>query len=270
MLMDFKHYTVPTVPHEKWIFRLMPGMITCRIYVLAFYKKTCEYNSSAVTRSGDHMKIFNHAALTLLIAFLLSSCSNPGTPNPLQERPLRALHINPFESGTYAHFCAQKGYPRNYAIWKNKEVLARTNGSNSSITIDLSAQRAYLMKGKELAMDYPVATGQSKYPTPTGKFQVLEKIESGKASSTYGKIYDAEGDLINSDADSRKDIVPPGGKYVGAPMPYWMRITWDGIGMHKGRVPRYPASHGCIRTYYKVVPIVYSKVRVGTPVTIAP
>ena len=216
------------------------------------------------------MKIFNNLIPVILIAFLFSSCGYPGSPNPLQQMPLKAVHSNPYESGTYDHFVSQKGYPRNYGIWKNKDVLAKTNEKNSRIIIDLSAQRGYLMNGENLAMDYPVATGRSKYPTPTGKFQVLEKIMSDKASSTYGKIYDAEGKLINSDADSRTDIVPPGGKYVGAPMPYWMRITWDGIGMHKGKVPRYPASHGCIRTYYKVVPIVFSKVRVGTPVTVIP
>jgi len=214
------------------------------------------------------MNTFSKLTPVLLIVFLFNSCGYPGSPNPLQQMPLSAVHSNPYDHGTYDHFIAQKGYPRNYAIWKNQDVLARTNQSNSSIIIDLSAQRGFLMNGKELAMDYPVATGRSKYPTPTGSFQVLEKIMSGKASSTYGKIYDAEGTLINSDADSRTDPIPPGGKYVGAPMPYWMRITWSGIGMHKGKVPRYPASHGCIRTYYKVVPIVFSKVRVGTPVSV--
>ncbi|MCP5536168.1 MAG: L,D-transpeptidase [Akkermansiaceae bacterium] len=206
----------------------------------------------------------------LLIVCLLSSCSNPGTPNPNQTAPLKAAHVNPFAPGTYAHFRAQKGYPRNYGVWRNEAVLARTNASNSSIRIDLSAQRGYLMNGTELAMDYPVATGRGKYPTPKGNFRILEKIKSDKRSSTYGRIYDAEGKLVKSDADSRKDPIPEGGKYVGAAMPYWMRITWDGVGMHKGNVPRYPASHGCIRTYYKVVATVYSKVRVGTRVTIVP
>jgi len=214
------------------------------------------------------MKILTIVIPALMIAFLISSCSSPGTPNPNQRKPLKAAHVNPFQAGTYAHFRAQKGYPRNYGVWKNTSVLARTNSSNSSVRIDLSDQRGYLMNGSELAMDYPVATGRSKYPTPTGNYRVLEKIKSAKRSTTYGRIYGADGSLVKSNADSRKDPVPEGGKYVGASMPYWMRITWDGIGMHKGNVPRYPASHGCIRTYYKAVPTVFSKLRVGTRVTI--
>ncbi len=214
------------------------------------------------------MKFLTSVIPALLTAFLLNSCGSSGTPNPNQAKPLTAAHVNPHQPGTYAHFRAQKAYPRNYGVWENQTVLARTNASNSSIRIDISAQRAYLMNGTELAMDYPVATGTSKYPTPTGNFRVLEKIESEKRSTTYGRIYGPDGDLVKSNADSRKDPVPEGGEYVGASMPYWMRITWDGIGMHKGNVPRHPASHGCIRTYYKAVPTVFTKVRVGTRVSI--
>ncbi len=205
---------------------------------------------------------------SILVACLFSSCGDPSTPNPNQTKPLKAAHVNPHQAGTYAHFRAQKGYPGNYGVWKNASVLSRTNGSNSSIRVDLSDQRAYLMNGSELAMDYPIASGKSKYPTPTGNFRVLEKLKSEKRSSLYGHIYNAEGDLVKSNADSRKDAVPEGGEYVGASMPYWMRITWDGIGMHKGNVPRHPASHGCIRTYYKAVATVFSKVRLGTRVSI--
>lgn len=216
------------------------------------------------------MNSSRYLLLTMLTALFCSQCSGPSSPNGLQQQPYKALHVNPFEPGNYHHFRAQKGYPRNYAIWKNERVLAETNESNSSIRIDLSEQRGYLLNDTQLAMDYPVATGRSDFPTPPGKYMVLEKIKSGKRSATYGKIYDADGECINADADSRKDVVPPGGKYVGAEMPYWMRISWDGIGMHKGRVPRRPASHGCIRTYYKIVYTVFSKVKVGTPVTIVP
>lgn len=214
------------------------------------------------------MKTLVSITATLTAALVFNSCSSPRTPNPNQTQALQAIHVNPHPPGTYAHFRGQKGYPRNYGIWKNKDVLARTNPSNASIRIDLSDQRGYLMNGSELAMDYPVATGRSKYPTPVGNYRVLEKIEKDKRSSTYGRIYDAEGKLVKADADSRVDPVPEGGKYVGAAMPYWMRLTWDGIGMHKGNVPRRPASHGCIRTYYKVVSTIYRKVRVGTRVSI--
>ena len=30
-------------------------------------------------------------------------------------------------------------------------------------------------------------------------------------------------------------------------MPYMQRITWSGIALHAGKLPGYPASHGCIR-----------------------
>lgn len=35
--------------------------------------------------------------------------------------------------------------------------------------------------------------------------------------------------------------------YDDAPMPYMQRLTWGGVALHAGRVPGYPASHGCIR-----------------------
>lgn len=216
------------------------------------------------------MKLLLHSLPLAVLPFLLLSCADPGTPNPSQVAPLKALHVNPYQAGTYAHFKAQKGYPRNYGVWRNPDILARTTPSNSSIRIDLSAQRGYLMNGGQIAMDYPVSTGTSRYPTPTGRFKVVEKVASDKRSTTYGKIYNAEGGVVKSNANSRKHKVPEGGKFVGASMPYWMRLTWDGIGMHRGRVPRHPASHGCIRTHSKAVSTVYSKVRIGTPVTIVP
>ena len=30
-------------------------------------------------------------------------------------------------------------------------------------------------------------------------------------------------------------------------MPFMQRLTWDGIALHAGHNPGYPASHGCIR-----------------------
>jgi hypothetical protein len=30
-------------------------------------------------------------------------------------------------------------------------------------------------------------------------------------------------------------------------MPFMQRLTWHGVAMHAGRIPGYPASHGCVR-----------------------
>ena len=43
---------------------------------------------------------------------------------------------------------------------------------------------------------------------------------------------------------------------------------FDGIGMHEGFLPGYPASHGCIRLPENMAPLIYQKVKVGTPVTV--
>jgi len=56
--------------------------------------------------------------------------------------------------------------------------------------------------------------------------------------------------------------------WKGAPMPFWQRLTWSGVGMHVGDVPGGPASHGCIRFPREVMPLVYRVTRRGTPVTI--
>ncbi len=53
-------------------------------------------------------------------------------------------------------------------------------------------------------------------------------------------------------------------------MPYFMRLTSDGIGLHAGRIPRpgSPASHGCIRMPNKVATLLFERVNLGTKVTI--
>lgn len=216
----------------------------------------------------NHRRYLQITFLALSSFYLASCASGPPRPNPNQSNNYDAVEVNPYPKGTYAHFTASSAYPKTYAIFRNEEILADTNSSNSKIIIDRQLQRGMLLNNGQLAMDYPVATGTSQFPTPAGHFTILEKKQSGKRSNKYGKIYDATGDVVNSDADATRNSIPSGGKFVGASMPYWMRLTWTGIGMHQGYVPRRPASHGCIRTYKTAVPIVFKKVKVGTPVVV--
>ena len=200
------------------------------------------------------------AAITMA---LLASCANQKTAKLDSD----GKPVNPHPPGTYEHFTAEPSYPKTYDVWKNEELLSRTNPDNSHIKIDLSTQRGMLMNGDEVVMDYPICSGTKSRPTPKGTFYILEKIVD-KSSNRYGRIYDAEGKCVNSDADAFSDPIPEGGKFVGAPMRYWMRLTHDGVGHHIGPVRRYPASHACVRGPSKTIPTVYSKVKTGTRVVI--
>ena len=204
------------------------------------------------------------SVLSLLGAFLLTSCGSFSSIGGSQPRVAQDVVI-PITD--YASFKAQPDYPATSKSYRNEEVYSRTDSSNSRILISISLQRAFLMNGDDVALDYPVSTGKTSHPTPPGNYSILEMIVD-KRSNLYGQVYDVEGNVVNSSADSRKATIPPGGKFLGASMPYWMRLTWTGIGMHVGNVPRYPASHACIRGDSDIVPLVFSKVRIGTSVTI--
>lgn len=198
---------------------------------------------------------------------LLTSCSTkPPQPNPEQTSIKAAEKVNPYPPGTYAHFTFDS-YPGTTRTWKDEALLAQATPSNTKVRIDLSTQRGFLYVNDQLAMDYRVSTGNSAHRTPTGDYKIIEKTRN-KRSNLYGKILDSSGKVVNSNADARTDAVPEGGKFLGASMPYWMRLTRTGIGMHQGNVNRRYASHGCIRSHYSAVPIVYSKTGIGTPVKV--
>lgn len=113
-----------------------------------------------------------------------------------------------------------------------------------------------------------VATGKEGYGTKPGNYRITEKIVD-KYSNRYGWIEDEFGNVVEPNAKA-SDPVPEGMAYVPAPMPYWMRLTSYGIGMHGGLIPEpgKPASHGCIRLPKRFVPVLFDAVEVGTEVTI--
>ncbi|MEM6911472.1 MAG: L,D-transpeptidase family protein [Verrucomicrobiota bacterium] len=135
-----------------------------------------------------------------------------------------------------------------------------------SVVIDLTRQQALFYKGGRLVGSSLISSGREGYRTPTGNFKIIQKSRD-HASNLYGKIVDAYGNVVNPDADSRKDPVPRGGRFVGAPMPYFMRIH-GGIGLHAGYIPGYPASHGCIRMPERMARTFFDNVAYGTPVRV--
>lgn len=137
-----------------------------------------------------------------------------------------------------------------------------------AIRINLASQRAFYTRGgRPIGWSF-VATGKEGHGTPAGNYSITEKIVD-KYSGSYGWIEDEFGNVVNGDAKPSTPV-PPGCVYVAAPMPYWMRLTSYGIGMHGGIIPQpgEPASHGCIRLPKPFAPQLFEAVEVGTPVRI--
>ena len=140
---------------------------------------------------------------------------------------------------------------------------------NSHVRISLSKQRAYLMVGEQIYIDTPISSGKRGRETPTGSFRVLEKDPNHK-SSIYGDFVDQSGRVVRSGVSTHIDSAPSGTHYVGAPMRWFCRLTSNGVGMHVGILPGYAASHGCVRLPADIAPLIYQKVKIGTPAVIEP
>ena len=141
------------------------------------------------------------------------------------------------------------------------------NSSNSRVLISLSKQRVYLMVGDEVYIDSPISSGKRAGMTPTGSFTILEK-DPDHRSNIYGDFVDRQGRVVRSGISTKVDSAPSGTSYRGAPMFWFMRMTWSGVGMHVGILPGYPASHGCIRLPADIAKMIYEKVKIGTSVTV--
>ena len=136
----------------------------------------------------------------------------------------------------------------------------------SKIVISLREQRAYFYKGKTLVGESTISTGREGYETPPGKYRVIQKDED-HVSSLYGDFVGDDGRVVKANVSSLKDRPPPGTQFVGAPMPYFLRFT-RGYGLHAGIVPRYPASHGCIRLPPAMAKRFFKAAKLGTPVIV--
>ncbi len=109
-----------------------------------------------------------------------------------------------------------------------------------AIVVSIPDQRVHVYRnGVRIAVS-TCSTGKPGHSTPTGVFTVLQKDKHHR-SSTYG----------------------------GAPMPNMNRLTWDGIALHAGNLPGYPASHGCVRLPTEFSAKLFGITHVGTPVIIA-
>ncbi len=190
------------------------------------------------------IRLSSLASAAALCGLFISSCTTKPPPPPPEPPP---------------------GQPKPLYEWPD----ANKGRKVSHLHVNIDEQKVSVFSGREQIAWATVASGIRSFPTPTGDFTVLEKTAS-KESNLYGKMYDAAGKCINSDAKLGRDPIPEGGKFEGAKMPYYLRLTGDGIGMHAGPIPRpgSRASHGCIRMPRSFAPILFSHASIGTPVSV--
>lgn len=103
-----------------------------------------------------------------------------------------------------------------YGDWFWDESAAPRSGA-LVITVDLDARVISAFRDGHEIGTAVVLVGTQDHPTPLGTFPILTK----------------ERDNVSE-------------KYNNAPMPFTLRLTWDGIAIHGSPVMNGYASHGCI------------------------
>ncbi len=149
----------------------------------------------------------------------------------------------------------------------NQSLLKEATPDNVHVVVSLPKQRAFLMIGEQIVIDSPISSGKRGHTSPTGNFSVLEK-DPNHRSNIYGDFVDGSGRTVRAGVSAKIDAAPSGTHYVGASMKWFMRLTAEGVGMHIGILPGYPASHGCIRMPPEGAKSFYDHIKVGTPVAV--
>jgi hypothetical protein len=108
------------------------------------------------------------------------------------------------------------------------------------MVVSLPEQLAYVYRNGVIIGASTISTGKKGHRTPTGVFTILQKNQDH-----YSNLYN------------------------DAPMPYMQRLTWSGVAIHAGRLPGYPASHGCVRMPYQFAQKLFAETKTGLTVVVS-
>jgi lipoprotein-anchoring transpeptidase ErfK/SrfK len=137
-----------------------------------------------------------------------------------------------------------------------KPKITRKN-FGAVIVIRRGSNRLLLYNGMRFTRIFGVATGQSAYPTPLGRFQVVVKWRN---PWWYPP---------NSPWAQGQEPIPPGpNNPLGT---RWMGLSSPGVGIHgtpSDASIGYSASHGCVRMHIPEAEWLFNHVHIGTTVFI--
>ena len=108
------------------------------------------------------------------------------------------------------------------------------------VVVSLPTQRAHVYRNGVRIGVSTISSGKPGNETPTGTFEILQKKRMHHSNL-----------------------------YNNAPMPFMQRLTWDGIALHAGKIPGYPASHGCVRLPLAFAETLFEETERGMLVVIA-
>ena len=125
------------------------------------------------------------------------------------------------------------------------------------IVIRRGSNRLFLYRYDRLRRQFRVATGQSTYPTPLGRFNIQVMWRNPWWYPPNSRW-----------ARGQKPVPPGPNNPLGT---RWMGLTAPGVGIHGTPNPAsigYSVSHGCIRMYISDAEWLFNTVNVGTTVFI--
>lgn len=181
-------------------------------------------------------------AMAIAMPLAAQSPAAPGTAKPAVSKPAAAKPAAAKPAGVKPA-AAKPAVPVATPVLKPGQFVWTPELAPQGpvvIVVSLPEQRAHVYRNGVRIGVSTVSTGMRGHETPTGVFTILEKQREH-----YSNLYD------------------------NAPMPFMQRLTWDGIALHAGRIPGYPASHGCVRLPHAFSEKLFATTSRGMTVVIA-
>lgn len=206
---------------------------------------------------------FGSAILSLTVKWYVDSLAQPQTVRGAQKETLSRVNNSGLRTKGMAQVSQQDRTVNHlFDLFSSRKVPRKQAKSNpvsdsTRITVDLSDRRVYVYRRNQVIASYPTGIGKTGWETPTGSFQVTQKVVNPSwRHPITDKVFPAGPDS------------PLGVRWIG----FWS----DGrnyIGFHGTPKKNYDVvgtavSHGCLRMRNVDVLMLYKQVSMGTPVEV--
>ena len=176
------------------------------------------------------------------------------------------VEITPSRTGHYVlagksrdalHKALRQGDSHVELAVKTTQPEVTEDAYDQVLLVRIGENHLYFYQDGEITHDWPVATGQPEYMTPTGVYEVTElrymPTWINPAPDTWG-------------SDMPKEIPPGPGNPLGVRAINWSAPAIRFHGTSATYSLGYNASHGCVRMSNEDVIELYNMVEVGTPI----